>query len=205
MPRPFETSDRTDPPHGIEASLCLFESPLGRCAIAWTDAGVRAVQLPSIDDDATLARLARAAGVAAPGSRRRCAIPPPQIADAVAGIVELLGGAPRDLREVALDTTGIPAFALRVYALAREIAPGATLSYGELAARLGDPGAARAVGRALGDNPFVIIVPCHRVLAAGGRPGGFSAPGGLATKRRLLAIEAACRPALSPGQSGRLF
>jgi methylated-DNA-[protein]-cysteine S-methyltransferase len=85
----------------------------------------------------------------------------------------------------------VPPFHRRVYALARTIPPGATLSYGEVAARIGAPGAARAVGQALGRNPFTIVVPCHRVLAAGGKMGGFSANGGIATKRRLLAIEGA--------------
>jgi len=210
MPRPLETSDRIDPPPRDTApALCLFDSPLGNCGIAWSGAGVLAVQLPAVDDAATLARLAHAArgrDAASPSLPVVSADEaPPVMAAAIAGVVALFSGQARDLREVPLDQTGIPDFARRVYALAREIAPGATLSYGELARRLGEPGAARAVGRALGDNPFVIVVPCHRVLAAGGRPGGFSAPGGLATKRRLLEIEAACRPPLSPGQSGRLF
>lgn len=210
MPPPLETSDRIDPPlRGTAPALCLFDSPLGRCGIAWSGAGLRAVQLPSPDDAATLARLACAAAGREVASEPLPVVPPhqapPAIAAAMAGIVALFGGQARDLREVPLDQTGVPDFARQVYALARAIPPGATLSYGELARRLGDPGAARAVGRALGENPFVIVVPCHRVLAAGGRPGGFSAPGGLATKRRLLEIEAACRPPLSPGQSGRLF
>jgi methylated-DNA-[protein]-cysteine S-methyltransferase len=85
----------------------------------------------------------------------------------------------------------VPAFHRRVYEFARTIAPGRTMTYGEIAAHLGDPTAARAVGQALGANPFAIIVPCHRVLAAGGRAGGFSAPGGVDTKRRLLEIERA--------------
>ena len=87
--------------------------------------------------------------------------------------------------------TGVPDFDRRVYAEARSIAPGETRTYGEIAARLGDPGLSRAVGQALGRNPFVIVVPCHRVLAAGGKAGGFSAPGGVETKRRLLEIEGA--------------
>ena len=210
MPPPLETSDRIDPPpRDTVLASCLFDSPLGNCGIAWSGVGLRAVQLPSADDALTLARLARAAAGRDAPSPALLLVPPhqapPSIAAAMAGIVALFDGQPRDLREVLLDQTGVPDFARQVYALAREIPPGATLSYGELARRLGEPGAARAVGRALGANPFVIVVPCHRVLAAGGRPGGFSAPGGVATKRRLLEIEAACRPPLSPGQSGRLF
>jgi methylated-DNA-[protein]-cysteine S-methyltransferase len=91
---------------------------------------------------------------------------------------------------------GVPDFNRRVYEVARTIPWGATLSYGEIAKRLGDPGVARDVGQALGQNPFAIVVPCHRVLAAGGKWGGFSARGGVSTKRRLLSIEAAQRPLL---------
>ena len=105
----------------------------------------------------------------------------------------LLRGEPRDLGAIDLDMSGIPEFPRRVYAVARAIPPGQTVTYGDVAARLGEPGAARAVGQALGRNPFAIIVPCHRVVAAGGRLGGFSANGGAATKRRILAIEGAHR------------
>lgn len=193
---------------------CLFDTALGRCGIAWSAAGLRAVQLPSADDAATLARLALAARLRPPGALTDAIDPidpidaagaPAGVAAAIEAIVGLLRGEPRDLREIVLDTVDTAAFALRVYGAAREIAPGATLGYGELACRIGEPGAARAVGRALGANPWVIVVPCHRVLAAGERPGGFSAPGGVATKRRLLEIESACRPPLMPGQSARLF
>ena len=97
---------------------------------------------------------------------------------AIDGIVALLAGEKRDLRELALDMEGLPAFNRRVYELARTIPPGATMTYGEIARRLGSPGMARAVGQALGQNPLPIVVPCHRVLAADGRMGGFSAPGG---------------------------
>jgi methylated-DNA-[protein]-cysteine S-methyltransferase len=94
-----------------------------------------------------------------------------------------------DLSNVVLDMDGVPPFHQRVYALARRLLPGETVTYGELARRLGDPGAARAVGQALGANPFAPVVPCHRVLAASGRAGGFSANGGVSTKLRLLLIE----------------
>ena len=94
----------------------------------------------------------------------------------------------------------VPDFHRRVYQVARTIPPGKTLTYGDVARRLGDPGAAQAVGQALGRNPFAIIVPCHRVVAAGGRIGGFSANGGAATKRRILAIEGADKDApMLPG------
>jgi methylated-DNA-[protein]-cysteine S-methyltransferase len=113
---------------------------------------------------------------------------------AVARIQALLQGAPDDLLDVELDMTNIPEFQQRVYAVTRAIPPGRTLSYGEVgevAARIGEPGAARAVGQALGRNPFAPVVPCHRVLAAGTGAGGFSARGGVATKLRLLQIEQA--------------
>ena len=109
----------------------------------------------------------------------------------MARIVALLNGMPDDLADVLIDLAGVPAFDRRVYAVARSILPGATLTYGEVALRLGEPHAARAVGQALGANPWPIVVPCHRVLAAGGKAGGFSAPGGLRTKLRLLQIEGA--------------
>ncbi len=100
-------------------------------------------------------------------------------------------GQPVDLTPVALDMEGVPPFYRRVYDIARTIPPGRTLTYGDVAIKLGDPTNARAVGQALGRNPFPIVVPCHRVLAAHGSIGGFSASGGAATKRRMLMIEGA--------------
>jgi methylated-DNA-[protein]-cysteine S-methyltransferase len=117
--------------------------------------------------------------------------PPPEIQRAVDAIVSHLDGEPTDLSFIPLDLDGVPDFHRRVYEVARTIPPGSTLSYGEIATRLGDPGSARAVGQALGRNPFVLVVPCHRVLAARGKTGGFSAHGGTATKLTLLAIEGA--------------
>jgi methylated-DNA-[protein]-cysteine S-methyltransferase len=168
----------------------LFDTALGRCAIAWRERGVTGVELPARDDEATLRRLRRAL----PDAREDMA--PPEVAEAIAAIVRLLDGEPGDLRSVVLDMDGVPDFHRRVYDVARTIPPGETLSYGEVAARLGEPGAAQAVGRALGRNPFPIVVPCHRVLAANGALHGFSAPGGIETKRRMLAIEGAGAPTL---------
>jgi methylated-DNA-[protein]-cysteine S-methyltransferase len=165
--------------------FALFETAIGTCGIAWSDRGVVSVQLPERDNDATRARLAdRCAGAAE-------AAVPPEIRRAIDAIVSLLDGEATDLSFIALDMDGVPDFHRRVYEVARTIQPGATLSYGDIAARLGDPGSARAVGQALGRNPFVLVVPCHRVLAARGRTGGFSANGGTATKLALLAIEGA--------------
>jgi O-6-methylguanine DNA methyltransferase len=171
--------------------FALFDSPIGRCGIVWSERGVRGVQLPERSERATRARLARRFGAT------REAPPPPSVQGAVEAMMALLRGEASDLSAVALDMTGVPAFDRRVYEVARTIPPGATLSYGEIAARLGCRGEAQAVGQALRTNPFAIIVPCHRVVAAGGRLGGFSAAGGAATKRRLLAIEGA-RPSGLP-------
>jgi methylated-DNA-[protein]-cysteine S-methyltransferase len=165
--------------------FALFTTAIGTCGIAWSDRGIVAVQLPEHDEDATRGRLARRSA----GARE--ASPPSEIQRAIDAIVSLLAGGSSDLSFITLDMEGVPDFHRRVYELARTIPPGATLSYGDIAARLGDPGSARAVGQALGRNPFVIVVPCHRVLAAGGKTGGFSANGGQATKLTLLAIEGA--------------
>jgi methylated-DNA-[protein]-cysteine S-methyltransferase len=161
----------------------LFDTAIGRCGIAWGERGVVGVQLPEAREIATRARLQSRFPNAAEGT------PPPAVQQALTDIVALLGGEARDLAAVPLDMEGVPSFHRRVYEVARSIAPGSTLTYGEIAARLGTPGSARAVGQALGRNPFAIIVPCHRVLAAGGKVGGFSATGGIATKLRMLSIE----------------
>jgi methylated-DNA-[protein]-cysteine S-methyltransferase len=170
---------------GSTISFTLFDTAIGRCAIAWSERGIVAMQLPEATDAATRARMLKRHREA------REAPPPPDVAAGIAAIVALTGGEARDLSAVTLDMAAVPDFRRRVYEIARTIAAGATLTYGEIARRLGDPGAARDVGQALGKNPFAIIVPCHRVVAAGGKTGGFSAAGGAATKRRLLAIEGA--------------
>ena len=163
----------------------VFDTAIGACAIAWSARGVVGLQLPESTPSRTVARLRRRLPEAAPSD------PPPAVQDAIDGIVALLDGEPIDLTGVPLDETGIPAFERSVYAVARSIGPGSTLTYGEIATRLGNPAAARDVGQARGSNPFAVIVPCHRVLAAAGAIGGFSAGGGAATKRRMLAIERA--------------
>ena len=163
----------------------LFDTPIGRCGIAWNELGVVGVQLPEGRELDTRTRLVERF----PDVRETPA--PPEIQRTVDGIVALLSGQASDLSTVALDMDRVPPFHRRVYEVARAIPSGATLSYGDIAVKLGSPGSARAVGQALGKNPFAIVVPCHRVLAAGGRIGGFSANGGIATKLRLLSIEAA--------------
>ena len=168
--------------HGV----ALFETAVGPCGIAWGPDGILGVQLPEGDAARTRARLARRFPQA------REAAPSEAVHAAMAAIQALLRGEARDLSEVALDWAGIGPFERRVYEVARAIRPGATLTYGEVAARIGEgPLAARDVGQALGRNPFPIVVPCHRVVAAGGKSGGFSAPGGAVTKLKLLRIEGA--------------
>jgi methylated-DNA-[protein]-cysteine S-methyltransferase len=117
--------------------------------------------------------------------------PPAEVQRAIDGIVELLEGKPNDLSDVVLDLDGVPEFNRGVYDIARTIPPGKTMTYGDIAKRLGGVELSRDVGQALGRNPCPIVVPCHRVLAAGGKPGGFSANGGVVTKLKMLAIEGA--------------
>lgn len=179
-----------------DAGWCVFASAIGPLGLAWGPQGLRGAQLPERDDDvvgsATRARMARRF------ARLDEARPPPRWQRLVQDLQALMDGAAVDLSATDIDWTGVPGFHRRVYELALAIPPGRTRSYGQLAAALGEPGAARAVGQALGANPFAPVVPCHRVLAAQG-PGGFSAPGGLPAKFRLLAIEQA-RPPSPEGQ-----
>lgn len=162
--------------------FALFDTAVGVCAIAWNDRGVAGVSLPGANLAATFRKRY-------PGAHE--AEPPPPIAAAIARIKNLLDGERDDLVTIELDLEGIGTFERDVYAVARAIPPGQTKTYGEVATVLGTPGAARAVGQALGANPFPIIVPCHRVLAAGAKAGGFSAPGGVTTKMKMLTIEGA--------------
>ena len=166
-------------------SFALFDSAIGGCAIAWSEAGIAGLQLPESDAAQTRRRAERRFGAQAADDA------PAAVRQAIAGVVALLAGEPIDLSFVVLDLDGVTAFDRRVYEAARSIAPGRTTTYGRVAASLGDRGLARAVGQALGRNPFALVVPCHRVLAADGRIGGFSAAGGAITKQRLLLIEGA--------------
>jgi methylated-DNA-[protein]-cysteine S-methyltransferase len=167
--------------------FALFDTAIGRCGVVWGARGLLSVQLPEARPSETRARLLlrfpEAAEVA----------PPAVVQRAVDRMITLLRGEVVDLSQIVLDMERCPPFHRRVYEHARTIPPGATLSYGQLAARLGSPGSARAVGQALGKNPFAIVVPCHRVLAAGGKVGGFSAAGGTTTKLKMLRIEQAQR------------
>lgn len=177
--------------------FALFETALGTCALGWRGTRIAALHLPETEAAATrdgfLRRFPDAVEDAVPAEMQAV----------VRRIRKLLGGEPVDLSDIDLDLDDVPDFHRRVYAALLAIPPGATTTYGELASRIGEPGAARAVGWALGRNPIPIVVPCHRVVAAGGRTGGFSAPGGAMTKLRLLAIEGAA-PMGQPSLFGTL-
>ncbi|CAN7156659.1 MGMT family protein [Phenylobacterium sp. LjRoot219] len=163
----------------------LFETPLGWAAVAWTPAGLSSVRLPQARRESALAAVMRRTPDA------EAAEPPPPIAAVIDDIRSVLAGGAPDFATAPLDLSRTPEFNARVYAVARKIRPGETLTYGEVAERLGDKRLARDVGQALGQNPWPIVVPCHRVTAAGGKLGGFSAPGGATTKLKLLALEGA--------------
>jgi methylated-DNA-[protein]-cysteine S-methyltransferase len=165
--------------------FCFFDTAIGSCALVWQEGRIIAAQLPERDEEAARRRLTRRHPEAEEVE------PPAIIAAAIAEIVALLAGERRDLSHLPIDLGATPEFNQRVYQVALSIPPGETLTYGEVAARIGEAGAARAVGVALGQNPIPIIVPCHRVLAANGKTGGFSADGGVETKLRILTIEKA--------------
>jgi methylated-DNA-[protein]-cysteine S-methyltransferase len=156
----------------------VFETAIGRCGVRWSDAGITEVVMPG------------SRGLAGAALGDPSGLPEP-IRLALDGIVALLAAGDRDLRAIALDESGLDPFRRAVYAATRKVGPGETATYGEIARAIGSPTAARGVGAALASNPFPIIVPCHRVLAADGALHGFSAPGGITTKRRMLEIERA--------------
>ncbi len=158
--------------------ICLFETALGTCGVRWSERGIAEVLMPPAQ--------------VPHGTRCVSADRVPQaVGETIAGIVALLAGERRDLRSIVLDDDELVEFDQRVYAATRKLGPGETASYGEIAKAIDVPEAAREVGASLGRNPYPIIVPCHRVLAADGSLRGFSAPGGIRTKRRMLEIEGA--------------
>ena len=161
----------------------LFDTPIGICGIEWGPRGINGVQLPMGSEEKTRLRIQQRRGDIAEAQ------PPAEVQHAIEGIIELLSGKPNDLTDVVLDLDGVPEFNRGVYDIARTIPPGKTMTYGDIAKQLGGVELSRDVGQALGRNPCPIVVPCHRVLAAGGKPGGFSANGGVATKLKILAIE----------------
>lgn len=165
--------------------FAVFDTAIGACAIVWSARGIAGVQLPEASAQATRARVTRRFA----GAQE--AVPAAEVQRAVDGIVALLRGERPDFGGVALDFGDLSEFNRKVYDIARTVPAGQTITYGEIAERLGDKLLARDVGQALGQNPIPLIMPCHRVLAAGGKTGGFSASGGVVTKLRLLTIEGA--------------
>lgn len=171
----------------IEAMIhfTLFETAIGWAGLAWGEQGLVGVHLPERDPAIARASFQRRFPEAVEGA------PAADLAPVIEGVRALMRGEKADLSDAALDVGRVPAFNAQVYEIARRIPPGETLTYGEIAVKLGDQLRARDVGAALGQNPWPIVVPCHRVTAAGGKLGGFSARGGARTKLKLLAIEGA--------------
>jgi methylated-DNA-[protein]-cysteine S-methyltransferase len=161
---------------------CLFDTAIGAVGIAWSAYGITRLQLPEAGRAATERRLH---GRSTSTAER----PPPAIEQAIDDVQRYMAGERIDFSSATLDLTGIGAFHRRIYDALRSVGWGETTTYGALARQAGDSGASRAVGQAMGRNPIPVIIPCHRVLASGGKPGGFSAFGGAVTKLRLLALE----------------
>ena len=157
----------------------LFETKAGPIRLRWSDRGLSAIEMPELSPRQLRAQLLKEGDAQAPEFVRKAA----------KSLRRHLDGDPQDLTRLPLDLTVLAPFQRAVYQAIRALPAGRTATYGEVAALLGKPGASRAVGQALGRNPFLIAVPCHRVLAAGGAAGGFSAPGGVVTKQRLLSLE----------------
>ena len=168
-----------------DPSFTLFETALGTCGILWSERGIRGVILPEPTAEKTRQRIGRRF----PDARQES--PPPAVAQAIEAIASLLASGAGDLSGIAVNLEGVPQADRDLYSVIRALAPVETLTYGEIAKRLGGAWTARDVGAAMGRNPVPVIVPCHRVVAANGKLGGFSAPGGNDTKRRMLAIEQA--------------
>ena len=167
----------------------IFDTAIGRCGIAWGQSGIVGVQLPEAREIETRKRLFERY----PNARETR--PEPNVGAAIEGIAALLRGESGDFPLVTLDMGGIHAFDQRVYQITQRIPRGETMTYNEVAAKLGASGAVRSVAQAIARNPFVIIVPCHRVLEAGNYADKMSPHAGLISKRRLLSIEGTGSPA----------
>ena len=177
-----------------DSGHAVFETALGWIGIGWSANGITHLQLPEKDRSATEARLL------ARGASRETGTPPLAIQSVIDALIRYASGEHVDFSQTPVDFAGVDEFRLSIYEQARQLAYGTTTTYGGLCDAAGHPGLARETGEAMGSNPVPIIVPCHRVLAAGGKMGGFSAPGGVFTKRRLLDMEHA-KPPSPPGQS----
>jgi methylated-DNA-[protein]-cysteine S-methyltransferase len=172
-------------PAMTDQHFCLFDTAIGACGVEWGPRGINGMQLPMGDEDKTRARIRQRRGDIAETA------PTAEVQATIDRVVALLAGKPDDLTDIPLDLAGVPEFNRGVYDIARKIPPGQTMTYGDIARKLGGVELSRDVGQALGRNPCPIVVPCHRVLAVGNKPGGFSARGGVSTKLKMLAIEGA--------------
>ena len=176
-------------------SYCIFETSGGFCGIAWNTRGITRFQLPTKSAEATERLLLRRLPDAERGT------PDPEVAEAVAAVRRYFAGADTDLSGFTLDLGAQEPLFKEIYAAARRVGWGRTTTYGTLARELGaGPEVARDVGQAMAQNPVPLFIPCHRVLAAGGKVGGFSAPGGAAAKLRMLELEGADVRAFTPAQ-----
>jgi methylated-DNA-[protein]-cysteine S-methyltransferase len=164
-------------------SFAVFDTALGHCGIVWTSRGIAGVNLPEGSEEKTRARVKKRFPEAIENS------PSADIQKIVEEVIALIAGDKIDFSHVTLDHAPLPEFSKRVYEIVRTIPIGQTLTYGDIAKKLGDVSLSREVGQAMGRNPTPVIMPCHRVVAASGKTGGFSAPGGVDTKMKLLSIE----------------
>jgi methylated-DNA-[protein]-cysteine S-methyltransferase len=164
--------------------FCIFETASGHCGIAWNGTGIACLRLPAPSRDMAERIMLRHTPDA------EAATPTSSVAETVGAVQRYFEGTPTDFSNVSLDVSAESELSQRIYAAARAVGWGRTTTYGALAREIGaGPEAARAVGQAMGKNPVGLIIPCHRVLAAGSRLGGFSAPGGSSSKLRMLALE----------------
>jgi methylated-DNA-[protein]-cysteine S-methyltransferase len=164
-------------------SFAIFDTALGHCGIVWTSRGIAGFNLPEGSEEKTRARLTKRFPEAEEAK------PSPEIRKIIDDVIALVAGGNIDFSHVTLDHAPLPEFSKRVYEIVRTIPIGHTLTYGDIAKKLGDVSLSREVGQAMGRNPTPVIMPCHRVVAASGKTGGFSAPGGVDTKMKLLSIE----------------
>jgi methylated-DNA-[protein]-cysteine S-methyltransferase len=192
---PAATTNNPEAPRREAGAFFLFATRLGRCALVWHGAAIVGAALPESHDAAMRRSLARRF----PGAVET--EPPVFVRAAAERIARHISGEHQDFSDLPLDLSAGSGFEQAVWRAALAIPCGETRTYGDLARAVGQPAAAQAVGLALGRNPVPILVPCHRILAGGGRTGGFSAPGGVDTKFRILEIEGA----RLPGESGGLF
>ena len=183
----------------IVLEYCLIATTVGPIGLAWSEAGLLRLQLPMEDGATTRERLLRRLKEPVEGH------PPPWLEPAVARLQAYFNGTRVDFSEVPIDFGKASEFFQKVYGETRKLGWGEIATYGELAGRLESPGAAQAVGQAMGRNPVPIIVPCHRVLASGNKIGGFSAPGGIRSKLYLLDLEGVRLSASNPAQQSFAF